>query len=575
MKRKAKIYSSGKPKASKNLDTHASPRIWIPAGILIAVFLGQNIYEMRRQSCSNDELVHLPAGYSYLVKRDFRLNPEHPPLMKEICALPLLFMQPKVDFTDPNWLQASSISQWEFGHRFLYSNPARADQLLFWGRLPIVLLAGWLGFIIFRWAQQLYGNAAGLLALGLYALCPNVIAHSHFITTDMGVTAFLTISFYCLWRFAKEGKTRDLCFSGLSMGAALASKYSALFLLPVALLFLWAFSRRMAPASARLQKHGNQALAGGERDRRDGKSSLDPDAFSPIGFWREFFSFDRSKLKVVIIFLGLALLVVQLSYLGSLDPLLYPRGALQVNANHDPNYEYYLNGNFKAGGFAEYFLVAFLVKATAPFLILIFIRLIFLLANWERDWRQSIFLVVPAAAFFVGVSVFAECLGVRYLLPLFPMMMVFSAGALHFIKKKAALVFVWGLLGWHCVSSLASFPYSLSYFNEFAGGPSRGIYWLDDSNIDWGQELKEVKRYMDKNGVEIVKLLSFSPYDNPDYYGIRHIDLRKSEPSSSPAKIYAISAHSIVRLKQQGVDILAQMTMVGHLGHSMYILKAP
>lgn len=544
-------------------------------GVLIAIFLAENIYEMFRHSCSSDEVAHLPAGYTYLVKRDFRLNPEHPPLLKELCALPLLFMEPRVDFKDRSWLEPSMVSQAVFGYRFLYSGPSSADQYLFWGRLPIVLLAAWLGFFIFRWAQQLYGNAAGLLALGFYVFCPNVVAHSHFVTSDMGVTTFLTISFYYVWRFLKEAKTRYLCFAGLSMGAALASKYTALFLLPVGLFLLWILSRPATSLSEAPKTQASKSPDGKTHNRHSQQASLSRDICVPRNFRRELIHFDRSKLKVILIFLGLALLIVQLSYLGSLDPSLYLRGVMTVGATHNPDDISYLHGVFKAGGWWEYFLVAFLVKATSPFIILIVIRFIFLFQNWKTDWWPSVFLVVPSVAFFIMVSVLAPPMGIRYVLPVFPIMMVFSSGILKFVKHMAARGFVWLLLGWHIISSLASFPYSLSYFNEFVGGPSNGISWLDDSNIDWGQELKGVKRYMDEQRISSVTLFSFTPYDNPDYYGIKQIRPASFNPNSPPPGIYVVSAHVLNRLKIQGAYWLSRYPVMGHLGYSMYIFKIP
>jgi hypothetical protein len=234
-----------------------------------------------------------------------------------------------------------------------------------------------------------------------------------------------------------------------------------------------------------------------------------------------------------------------------------------------------MHGDFKADGWRTYFLVAFLVKATSPFLILIAVRIIFLFKNWKTDWWSSMFLVAPSIVLFIAVCVFASNLGVRYVLPVFPMMMVFSSGALEFFRERTACGFVWGLLGWHVVSSLASFPYSLSYFNEFIGGPSKGIYWLDDSNIDWGQELKGVKRYMDENRIGIVTLVSFSAYDDPDYYGIKQTHLTSVNRMSPPPGIYVISAHKLVRLKKEGLDFLSRYAAIGHLGYSMYVFRVP
>jgi hypothetical protein len=42
---------------------------------------------------------------------------------------------------------------------------------------------------------------------------------------------------------------------------------------------------------------------------------------------------------------------------------------------------------------------------------------------------------------------------------------------------------------------------------------------LVDSNLDWGQDLKGLKGYMDRHGIEKVKLAYFG-WSDPAYYGI-------------------------------------------------------
>ena len=44
-------------------------------------------------------------------------------------------------------------------------------------------------------------------------------------------------------------------------------------------------------------------------------------------------------------------------------------------------------------------------------------------------------------------------------------------------------------------SSVVGFPHSLSYFNEFARGPSGGVFHLNNSNIDWGQDLLPLRNW--------------------------------------------------------------------------------
>ena len=85
------------------------------------------------------------------------------------------------------------------------------------------------------------------------------------------------------------------------------------------------------------------------------------------------------------------------------------------------------------------------------------------------------------------------------------------------------------------------FPHYLSYFNIVAGGPNEGHRWLNDSNLDWGQDLPGLKEYMEKNEIEKINLGYFGRVD-PKIYGIDYT-LAKREPEKG---IYAISINYLV-----------------------------
>src|SRR2546430_10987889 len=101
----------------------------IAAAVLIGIFCIQAIYSVPRLSATSDEPIHLAAGYSYWQTRDFRMNPEHPPLAKLIAAFPLLLMHPKFDTNHEYW---KKVIEYPFGFNFLYQNDA--DRMLFWSR---------------------------------------------------------------------------------------------------------------------------------------------------------------------------------------------------------------------------------------------------------------------------------------------------------------------------------------------------------------------------------------------------------------------------------------------------------
>jgi len=136
--------------------------------LLIFVFF-ISVFSMKDDSVTMDEMAHLPAGYSYLTQKDMRLNPEHPPLIKDLAAIPLLFIK-GINFPSEikDWKEDIN-GQWGFGFNFLYNSGNPTDKMIFWGRLPMILILVLLGFYIFKWAKELFGNKVALLSLFLFS----------------------------------------------------------------------------------------------------------------------------------------------------------------------------------------------------------------------------------------------------------------------------------------------------------------------------------------------------------------------------------------------------------------------
>ncbi len=506
------------------------------AALLLAAFVAQAVGSMRLLTASGDETVHLPAGYSYLATGRLRLNPEHPPLIKQLCALPLLLLRPQLDLDDPAW-RAEPPDQAAFGYRFLYGNDA--DRLLFWGRLPTVLLAVLLGALVACWAAELFGRAAGLLALGLYVFCPNVIAHARYVTMDLGLACFFTACLYLTWRYVRHGGRANLALAGVTLGLALGAKFSAVILLPALALLL--------------------ALA----------------ALSGRGGWRAWALAGAAML-------ALAGLVVWAVYLFPLDPSFYLDGMREVNRNHRPDYAEYLMGQFAIDGWWHYFIVAFLVKTPLPTLVLLAAAAATLRRRRAGHWLDEAFLLLPAGLFFVVTSALADDIGVRYLLPVYPLAFVFAGRLAPWAlgsRRRAGALALLGL--WLVFGTVRSYPDQLAYFNELAGGPRNGHRWLDDSNIDWGQDLKRLRSWMDRQGVERVRLIQGPWNGNPDYYGVRWEPVRRSEwrESPEPGATYVVSTHMLIRgelvARRQGTrnNWLSLYEPVDRIGWSFYVFR--
>ena len=204
----------------------------IIAACLLIFMFAVAVFSIKDDSLTMDEVAHLPAGYSYLTQQDMRLNPEHPPLIKDLAALPLLFIK---DINFPSGIKAwqeDVNGQWDFGRYFLYQAGNPAEKMIFWSRIPMILILILLGFYVFKWARELFGNCAALLALFFFSFSPTLIAHGRLVTTDVGAAAGIFIATYYFIKALKFPTKKNIILAGVFFGLAELLKFSAILLLP-------------------------------------------------------------------------------------------------------------------------------------------------------------------------------------------------------------------------------------------------------------------------------------------------------------------------------------------------------
>jgi len=446
----------------------------------------------RLKSPTMDEQNHIARGYAYLRTGDLRLNLDHPPLINSLSAAPLLLLPDlRLPTDSPAWEQAHTIA---FATQFLWHGDHDADQILLLARLPIILLAILLGCFVFRWATELHGPLAGLLALGLYVFDPNILANGRLTTTDLGVTCFLFVAVYCFWRWLNHrGKSSStwlrLAAAGLTLGLALVSKYSALVLIPI------------------LSLIGLVHILTSEQPRQRVRKSA----------------------PSVGLMLALVGLVVWAVYGFEVGPVVeggiavpiptYVRGLQGLFRHTEAGHPAFLRGHYFSTERWDYFPVAFAIKTPLPTLILLCLSL-----GWtvkQRAWRSAYPLLLPVLVYLTtSLSSQALNIGYRHILPILPFLFVFASGIARSIELRklpratACLL----LVIWYLVASIRIYPDYLAYFNELVGGPDNGWRYLVDSNLDWGQDLKGLKQYIEREGIEEVYLSWFgSTY--PDAYG--------------------------------------------------------
>jgi hypothetical protein len=483
------FHTEGAPQLSRRNESQIA-LLFITAFLLL--FFLQGWFFIRANSQTVDEAAHLAAGYSYLVTGDFRLDSEHPPLLKAFQALPLwLFLRLPFNPDPQLWLEKDAFG---IGYEWLYKSEVSADRLLFFSRLAnlslgilLIALMGW-------WAYRLWGGWAASLAIALGSLEPNFVAHSGLVTTDIGVTLFILLTVYLLWEYVSRPSWPLLLATGLAFGLALLSKFSALILLPIIFCILSAFI---------LSGEDVHFLPSGANTASTRKKILAAAALFALVL----------VISAFTIPLGYAVKGFK-TWISGLE--------LLWSLNKDGRQSFFL-GDYSREGWWNYFIVAFLIKTPIGTLLLIIASLILYRAGKPLSRRDSFFLFLPPLVIFLLTTRAKINLGLRHVLPVYPFLFLLASRLATLIPTRRGLMIsaISGALLFTAGSVLRIAPHQLAYFNEFVGGPDHGYRYLSDSNLDWGQDLKGLKAYMVKEKLEII-YLSYFGSASPSYYGIRY-----------------------------------------------------
>src|SRR5579871_1987396 len=337
--------------------------------LLLLVFGLQIAFTVHQESLTWDEGDHIFAGYMMWKTHDYGLNPEHPPLMKLLGTLPLLGQPLTIPSDQHRYFKTEAYMD---GREMLFAKgPEYAKMLTFRMRMANLTVAILLGLLVFLAAYEMFGVGAAFVALILLVFEPNVLAHGAFVTTDIGVSCFFFASIYAFYRYCKSPSIGRLLVAGLASGLALATKHSAVLLLPM-LVTLAAcevvFRFRDEPrVKLGLKLIGSLAAIGAvalvvlwafygfRYNARPGNLRLDPtlvDYVKPL---------DPNEARGIL----------QLAKLHILpESYLYGLADVRSMANGMPSYFF---GNVYAHGIWYYFPTVLLIKSTIGFLVLVFL----------------------------------------------------------------------------------------------------------------------------------------------------------------------------------------------------------
>lgn len=463
----------------------------------LALVLGvQLVAAVRQWSITSDEINHLHAGYRYLTCGDFGWNPEHPPLLKLVAALPLLAMQVNDPAPGACGMANSKAIDFHVGHDFTFANP---ERMLMAGRAAASLFVFALLALVWFGARKMFGVEAALIAASLLVFDPSMLAHGALVTTDMAATFGFLAAVLALYFYLESRVGFYLIITGVATGIALAVKHSSVLLAPallalaildpvfvssaeksrarrilenlaavvivglIAVAVLWmTYGVRYAARPNGAETWANESVA-------DSNSML-ATRITP--------ALERAHLLPEAYLKGFQDILV--------DPEVIPRPA-------------FLLGRVYRGGRWFYFPVAALIKFSA--MVLIFaLAACFSWRFWKKNRRELLFLIVPPAIFLAASCASDINMGIRHILPVLPFLILFGASGTWVLlsRYKNGLAVCAVAVFLHAASSLHAFPNYIAYSNEFWGGPSNTYRYLADSNVDWGQSMKEAKAYLDR-----------------------------------------------------------------------------
>ena len=511
----------------------SSVRVWLGVAALLTLHYMLAAHSLLAENPTVDEIAHLPAGITYWQTGTFKLYHHNPPLTKLAAALPVILAGP---VTAPLYqLKAwADESQATVGEVFAFLNLPTYLDLFSHARLVMPLFAVVGGLAVFGWSRRLYGTAGGFVSLTLWTLCPNVLAHGRLVTSDVAAASFLVGSTYLFVRYLDRSTWRRAALAGVVLGLAELTKFSSILLYGfwplVALIRLLVtprdpgWTRRIGATVGQGglivalsvlvidlgygcegvgQPLGRYEFASRSLTVARPATQTGPRSNNPLldSAWR--YRVNRFRGTILA---GLPVPLPRHYLLGFDEQKLETEGIpsyfFDPSLPHDDSvqqgYSVYLNGVMRQSGWWYYYLATLAYKVPEGTWFLVALGGIVLVTTQRSRlaWADEFAVLALPIGVLASISLLTDiCLGIRYILPVFPFVHVATgkvapwALGLQTTARRWAIGAIGGGLAALGLASATIHPHYLAYFNQVAGGPDRGSEHLIDSNLDWGQDL--------------------------------------------------------------------------------------
>jgi 4-amino-4-deoxy-L-arabinose transferase-like glycosyltransferase len=453
--------------------------VWYAAIVLlIAAAMFRVAATHRVFSQTSDEPVHIAAGLRYIQFGDCAFDIEHPPLARVLAAFP--FALAPISPPPGGWIaEGNAILNWR-GDYLGNLARARSGNLLF---LAIAMI------VVALWTRRAFGDAAAICATAMMAVLPPILGNAGLATTDMAVAAMLPAALYATSRWMDEPSWPRAIVAGIVIGLGLLTKYSFLVFFPLGVLVLFGVRRKRPTAN------GAAALL-----------------IALLVVWAAYFFDFESPRRALPQGAEMAFH----AYQGPLSVLvpesvadvpmaapLYALGILEVKFHNERGHEAFLLGRYSRYGWWYYFPVVLFFKTPIAFLILA-------AYGAAIAWRRARELALLPLAVLLPAMASTIDIGVRHILPIYPLLAILAGAALVAIWSRWRVVAA-VLAAWLLVVTTLAHPDYFAWFNEAAGRHPEQI--VVDSNLDWGQDVLRLAAVCRARHVDRIGLALFSTAD--------------------------------------------------------------
>lgn len=558
--------------------------------LLLLLLCGVLLWTSERgRSLTADEPLHLVRGHALWWTHSSHLSYAHPPLANAITSLPqagrgdepwgpgaTLDGQPREPSKStskrgpspeatraeamaslPGWAVAQplDVSTSYFRHDF----QAAKAELISARRMMMLWTLG-LGLFLYAWCDRRWGFTTAIVALSLFALHPTLLAHGQLATTDMPLAATVFVSLAALIAWIERPSWLAVLGFAVATTAMVLSKHSGLaYVVVMSLIVLGAAAlgrggfatapggraRRVALTAAQLSLVAAAMILAIDAMYLFDRVGLsvaqilaEPEPHNWISKKHEYELLERSPIAKLPASLRLPVPYTWLVGLATVS---------EQNAMGHGNYFFGVRGS---SGHPLYFPVLLFAKSPTGLLVLLGLGVWLGLGRLRARQSPSV-----ATSVLLGFSTFAflsACasdinIGVRHVLPLLPIMVVFAGRVAARLIDSAAEIpralhgrrgraLVGACVLGSALGAASTFPAYLGDFNLLVGGPSMG-HRISVIGEDWGQDLGDLadlaqaqgwtgvayhttfplrREELEARGLEVHKLDCKESYQGPD-----------------------------------------------------------